>query len=329
MVAGHSLAGQRGCAGYPQEMQEHTALGRFEVIRLDLAGHIHGDEALQSQHHLRQIAVNVVDDLQPQTFFQQQRHAEHPLLGELRVLGHLCHGHIAVQKHRLCGARQHRRLHKVQLAVHHLPQTGVTAAGGQLEGRHRDLQLVKMDGAYVRIQIELIQLGQEAGDAVLPGRMAAQQPILHPPAVGGAVAEIFSGTAQQRGGHLPLGGAVHLPGNIGRHGGGKLLRLRRLTLAPAEAEDGGRVVVGAAAQLRHAEPHDLDQRIEVLPQHFLVRAGIFIALQKRAIQCVRVHARQRLCFGHIGQSITQRCEHGAAAARRALAGAVAAQGRRG
>ena len=69
MVAGHSLAGQRGCAGYPQEMQEHTALGRFEVIRLDLAGHIHGDEALQSQHHLRQIAVNVVDDLQPQAFF--------------------------------------------------------------------------------------------------------------------------------------------------------------------------------------------------------------------------------------------------------------------
>lgn len=69
MVAGHSLAGQRGGAGYPQEMQEHTALGRFEVIRLDLAGHIHGDEALQSQHHLRQIAVNVVDDLQPQTFF--------------------------------------------------------------------------------------------------------------------------------------------------------------------------------------------------------------------------------------------------------------------
>lgn len=61
---------------------------------------------------------------------------------------------------------------------------------------------------------------------------------LHPLAVGGAVAEIFSGTAQQRGGHFPLGGAVHLPGNIGRHGGGELLRLRRLTLAPAEAEDG-------------------------------------------------------------------------------------------
>ena len=47
------------------------------------------------------------------------------------------------------------------------------------------------------------------------------------------------------------------------------------------------------------------------------------------MQRVGVHVRQVLCSGHTGQSIAQRGEHGAVAARRALAGAIAAQGRRG
>ena len=325
VVPRHRLAGQCRRAADTEEVEEHAALGRFEVVRLDLTGHVHGDEALQPQHHLRQGAVDIVDDLQLQSLFQQHRHAEHPLFRKFRVLRHLGHGHIAVHKHRLHGAGQHRRLHKVQLAVHHLAQPRVRASGGQLEGHRGHLQLVKVDGAYVLVQIELVQLRQEAGNGVLPGRVAAQQPLLHAAAVRRPVGQLPRRTAQQLRRHLPLLLRVHLPRQVGRHRRGELLRLRRLPRTAAEAENGGRVIIGVAAQLRHADIHHVYEGVEVLPQHPFVRPGELVTLEERFLHRVLVHVRHALFPRQRGQRGAEGGERGAAPGGRALAGAVAAQ----
>ncbi len=58
--------------------------------------------------------------------------------------------------------------------------------------------------------------------------MLPQQPVLHPLEVRRPVTELLRSAAHQLGGHLPLGRTVYLPRQIRRHGGGELLRLRRL-----------------------------------------------------------------------------------------------------
>ena len=271
------LAGQRHRSRRAHKVQEHTVLRIFEVIRLDLSRHVHRDKALQPQHHLRQGAVNVVDDPELQPLFQQHGHAEHPFFREIRVLGHLLHGHIAVHNDRLHGAGQHRRLHEVQLAFHHLLQPEIAAGGGELERRRRHLQFVETDRADVLVQVELVQLGEEVVNAILPGRMAAQQPVPQPLAVYGPISQRRRLAVQQRPGNLPVLDVIQLAGHIGGHRPGEAHRICRLPRPAAEPKYGGRVIVGVPAQPADAQLHYLHQRVEVLPQLHPVGDGVLLA----------------------------------------------------
>lgn len=73
-------------------------------------------------------------------------------------------------------------------------------------------------------------------DAVLPWRVAAQQPVPQPLAVHGTVGQRVGPAAQQLPGDLPVLYIVQLPRHIGGHRVGEPLRLRRLPRPAAEPE---------------------------------------------------------------------------------------------
>ena len=158
MGPGNALAGEGRAAGDVEEVAVDVVLHALEVVGGDLPGHVEGDPALQAQHQLREGPVQVVDHVEVQALFQQHGKAEHVLLFEVLVLGHIVHGHVAAEEHRVQRPPQHRGLQKVQFPGAHFLQSVVGLAQRQLEGGGGDLQLVKMDGADVLTQVEGVQL---------------------------------------------------------------------------------------------------------------------------------------------------------------------------
>ena len=327
MVAGNGLAGQGGGAGHLQKMQENAVGRLLEVVGRNLAGHIHGDPALQPQHHLLKGAVEVVDLVQVQTLFQHHGHAEHPLFGKLRIFGHLRHGHVAVHGHRRHGLGEHRGLQEVQLAVHHLPQAEVGLGGGQLEGHGRHLQLVKMDDLDVFVQVELVQLGEEVGDvagALLGGLL--QKPALYSGKAHGNAADLLRVAADQLGHGGDLRRRVHLAGHEGGHGCGELVGVPGLSGAGADAKDGGGVIVGVLAQARQIDIQRRDQRVEVPAQLLLVRGHKVLAGGESLPHGFGGNVRRAPLRGDLSQSAAQPLKGLRAQLRHTLAVFIPAEG---
>ena len=321
VVAHNGFAGQGHRAGDLEEVVEHAVLGVFQVVGGDLAGHIHGDVALQAQHHLGEGAVQIVDDVEVEALFQQGGHAEHPLFGEVRVPGHLGHGHIAVENDRVGGAGEGGGLEKVQLRVHHGPQAGDGAAGGELEGQGGDLQLVEADGADILVQVELVQLGEKRGYIVLRAAMTVQQPGLDALAALLRVGDALRGAVQQLGQDGAAVRVVDLGGHVVGYGSGELHRLGGLACAAAEAEQGGGIVVGVLAQAGDAETENGHQSVEILPQALFVHGVAVLTGEKRS-----AHVLGGEALGLGGDGLTQTGEGLTVEVGNAAAAAVAAEG---
>ena len=143
-------------------MAEGAGLHPGKIVGSNLPGHVHGDKALQTQHHLMEGAIHIVDHVQPQPLFQYHGHAEHPLFRKLGILRHFRHGKIAVHGHRAGAVGEHRGFEKVQLGIHQLRQPGIEPGGGKLNGRRGGFHLIKMDDPDVFIQIKFVHFLQEA-----------------------------------------------------------------------------------------------------------------------------------------------------------------------
>ena len=69
MLPDDGLARQSRRAGDLEQMGKDIVLHALEIIRRDLPCHIHGDPALQAQHHIIKAAVQIVDLVELQAFF--------------------------------------------------------------------------------------------------------------------------------------------------------------------------------------------------------------------------------------------------------------------
>ena len=117
-MPGNTVALQRCRPGNPEHMAEGAGLHPGKIVGRNLPGHVHGDKALEAQHHLMKGAVYIVDHVQMQTPFQHHGHAEHPLLRELGILRHFRHGQVAVHGNGAGAAGEHRGFEKIQLRFH-------------------------------------------------------------------------------------------------------------------------------------------------------------------------------------------------------------------
>ena len=259
MGPGNALAGEGRAAGDVEEMAVDVVLHALEVVGGDLPGHVEGDPALQAQHQLREGPVQVVDHVEVQALFQQHGKAEHVLLFEVLVLGHIVHGHVAAEEHRVRRPPQYRGLQKVQLPGAHLLQSVVGFAQRQLEGGGGDLQLVKMDGVDVRIEVEAVQLLQEGGDIAPPLPMPPAQPLHQAPVE--PLLVLTAGSRQLRQ-DVPLRRGVAAPEHMLRHGGDEALGVRRAALAAADAGEVGGVVIGAPGQVGDTDGEGGEQGIQ-------------------------------------------------------------------
>ena len=88
---------ERSNAGHFQKMQKHLVLRSGKIIWRDLPCHIKRDPALETQHHLREGPVHVVDLMEMKAFLQHECHAKHILFRKFRIGCHLFKRHIAVQ----------------------------------------------------------------------------------------------------------------------------------------------------------------------------------------------------------------------------------------
>ena len=330
VVAGDALARQRRRAGNLQKMAEYRVRRVLEVVGRDLAGHIKRNVALQSQHQFVEGAVEVVDDVQMQALFQQQRQPEHIFFGKIEIRRHVLHRHIAVQQHRLVRTGQDGRLKKVQLPLFHLLDAAVDVGGGKGEGQGRRFQLVEADGADVFVEVEAVKRLQERGNGaalsrrVGDGGRSAREPLHHRGIVGRFVRQRLRRDADERrhGRHALF--VVKPPHKEARHVRAEFFRLGRGALTAADARKEGRVVADRLGKLRRADRQEGEQVVEICPQ----RLGI---------EQVQVGAgEERLAQRFLGQRPASLCRRGGKArnqtlqilpARRALAGAKTADRR--
>ena len=168
---------QGSLSGDVVEMTVDAVMLSFQVIRRDLPCHIDGNPALQSQHHFLERTVNAVDDIEMKPFFERHGNGKHPFFPEFQILSHIFHGHVTAHEYRFHGFGKDGSLEKVQFPLLHGLNAIVGFGGGKLKGHRRNLQLIKMDGANIFIQIEGVQMLQKAFHGIVGRGRAAAQPV--------------------------------------------------------------------------------------------------------------------------------------------------------
>ena len=101
-----------------------------------------------------------------QSFSERDGDAEHPFFTEVEIFRHIGHGHIAAHKNGGGGFGKRGRLEKIELALLHFLYAVVIARGRELERERRHLNLPKMNGFDIFIEVEGIEMREKFGDGL-------------------------------------------------------------------------------------------------------------------------------------------------------------------
>ena len=101
-----------------------------------------------------------------QSFSERDGDAEHPFFTEVEIFRHIGHGHIAAHENGGGGFGKRGRLEKIELALLHFLYAVVIARGRESERERRHLNLLKMNGFDIFIEVEGVEMREKFGDGL-------------------------------------------------------------------------------------------------------------------------------------------------------------------
>ena len=268
-----------------------------------------------------------MDYIEMQSFSERDGDAEHPFFTEVEIFRHIGHGHIAAHENGGGGFGKRGRLEKIELALLHFLYAVVIARGRESERERRHLNLPKMNGFDIFIEVEGIEMREKFGDGLGIALLCGAQPLHEERSVLIGLCRLLCGCTDERAEGFFLVVFQAPPCDIAADLRDEFLCVCGFSLSGADAGEVGCVEIHGAGKLCVADAECGEQVFEVL--NGAVKIGFF-GVQGSAEGAENFALRKAgriIAFG--GDGADALCEPQklfAVPAGFALAGAVAADG---
>lgn len=268
-----------------------------------------------------------MDYIEMQSFSERDGDAEHPFFTEVEIFRHIGHGHIAAHENGGGGFGKRGRLEKIELALLHFLYAIVIARGRESERERRHLNLPKMNGFDIFIEVEGIEMREKFGDGLGIALLCGAQPLHEERSVLLGLCRLLCGCTDERAEGFFLVVFQAPPCDIAADLRDEFLCVCGFSLSGADAGEVGCVEIHGAGKLCVADAECGEQVFEVL--NGAVKIGFF-GVQGSAEGAENFALRKAgriIAFG--GDGADALCEPQklfAVSAGFALAGAVAADG---
>lgn len=262
-----------------------------------------------------------------QSFSERDGDAEHPFFTEVEIFRHIGHGHITAHENGGGGFGKRGRLEKIELALLHFLYAVVIARGRESERERRHLNLPKMNGFDIFIEVEGIEMREKFGDGLGIALLCGAQPLHEERSVLLGLCRLLCGCTDERAEGFFLVVFQAPPCDIAADLRDEFLCVCGFSLSGADAGEVGCVEIHGAGKLCVADAECGEQVFEVL--NGAVKIGFF-GVQGSAEGAENFALRKAgriIAFG--GDGADALCEPQklfAVPAGFALAGAVAADG---
>ena len=268
-----------------------------------------------------------MDYIEMQSFSERDGDAEHPFFTEVEIFRHIGHGHIAAHENGGGGFGKRGRLEKIELALLHFLYAVVIARGRESERERRHLNLLKMNGFDIFIEVEGIEMREKFGDGLGIALLCGAQPLHEERSVVLGLCRLLCGCTDERAEGFFLVAFQAPSCDIAADLRDEFLCVCGFSLSGADAGEVGCVKIHGAGKLCVADAECGEQVFEVL--NGAVKIGFF-GVQGSAEGAENFALRKAgriIAFG--GDGADALCEPQklfAVPAGFALAGAVAADG---
>ena len=267
-----------------------------------------------------------MDYIEMQSFSERDGDAEHPLFTEAEVFRHIGHGHIAAHENGGGGFGKRGRLEKIELPLLHFLYAVVIARGRKSERERRHLNLLKMNGFDIFVEVEGIEMREEFRDGLSIALLCGAQPLNEERSVLLRLCRLLCGCTDERAEGFFLVVFQAPPCDIAADLRDEFLCVCGFSLPGADAGEVGRVEIHGAGKLCVADAECGEQVFKVL--NGAVKIGFFgVQGSAEGAENFALRKAGEIAFG--GDGADALCEPQklfAVPAGFALAGAVAADG---
>ena len=139
-----------------------------------------------------------MDYIEMQSFSERDGDAEHPFFTEVEIFRHIGHGHIAAHENGGGGFGKRGRLEKIELALLHFLYVVIIARGRESERERRHLNLPKMNGFDIFIEVEGVEMREKFGDGLGIALLCGAQPLHEERSVLLGLCRLLCGCADER-----------------------------------------------------------------------------------------------------------------------------------
>ena len=214
-----------------------------------------------------------MDYIEMQSFSERDGDAEHPFFTEVEIFRHIGHGHIAAHENGGGGFGKRGRLEKIELALLHFLYAVVIARGRESERERRHLNLPKMNGFDIFIEVEGIEMREKFGDGLGIALLCGAQPLHEERSVLLGLCRLLCGCTDERAEGFFLVVFQAPPCDIAADLRDEFLCVCGFSLSGADAGEVGCVEIHGAGKLCVADAECGEQIFEVL--NGAVKIGFF------------------------------------------------------
>ena len=214
-----------------------------------------------------------MDYIEMQSFSERDGDAEHPFFTEVEIFRHIGHGHIAAHENGGGGFGKRGRLEKIELALLHFLYAVVIARGRESERERRHLNLPKMNGFDIFIEVEGIEMREKFGDGLGIALLCGAQPLHEERSVLLRLCRLLCGCTDERAEGLFLVVFQAPPCDIAADLRDEFFCVCGFSLSGADAGEVGCVEIHGAGKLCVADAECGEQVFEVL--NGAVKIGFF------------------------------------------------------
>ena len=208
-----------------------------------------------------------------QSFSERDGDAEHPFFTEVEIFRHIGHGHIAAHENGGGGFGKRGRLEKIELALLHFLYAVVIARGRESERERRHLNLLKMNGFDIFIEVEGIEMREKFGDGLGIALLCGAQPLHEERSVVLGLCRLLCGCTDERAEGFFLVVFQAPPCDIAADLRDEFLCVCGFSLSGADAGEVGCVEIHGAGKLCVADAECGEQVFKVL--NGAVKIGFF------------------------------------------------------
>ena len=214
-----------------------------------------------------------MDYIEMQSFSERDGDAEHPFFTEVEIFRHIGHGHIAAHENGGGGFGKRGRLEKIELALLHFLYAVVIARGRESERERRHLNLLKMNGFDIFIEVEGIEMREKFGDGLGIALLCGAQPLHEERSVVLGLCRLLCGCTDERAEGFFLVVFQAPPCDIAADLRDEFLCVCGFSLSGADAGEVGCVEIHGAGKLCVADAECGEQVFKVL--NGAVKIGFF------------------------------------------------------